>query len=740
MPIQVSYPGVYVSAITSPQPPTGGSSTSIAAFVGRAPMGPVNQATPVLNYAAYTSQFGGLNKDSAISYQVNAFFSNGGAQAVVVRVYSAPQSTTLVAGGTPASTDSYTISYAINGGAQTALAAVSGQTDLGALATALAAAISGDATLKTLVSAKANTNEVGITIGDTSDAITFSTSVTTSAAPAKPGGTLLVGEPSTISKAGVATTPLCTAATVTVGGTVAAGDVYALFLDPPGSPTITISFTATTAVAADVAAGLAAAITANTVASTLVRPSASAAVLTLTYLGAVEIDEEVTSAAGTLTLGFSSSLFSLQAADPGVWGDQITASITTVPASSISLYQRYGLNPGDLTQTLFNLAISYFDGANYQTESFVNVTLWGDDNQVNRLDKVLQSGSQYARCTIPNPLPHLPNAAATTLVGFGAGGAESAPLQVSDYTGSASALTGLYALNQLPYGWNILCVPPDGVGDDQGGDQSAAVYQEAAQVCVDNNAMLIIDPPTSWYSKWQSGKVSSISIDDPQIGSYSDDQGRSSAVYFPRVVISDPLMNGGPKILPPCGFMAAAWASTDTASGVWKAPAGLDVPIGGITGLQANLTDDDDGQLNPQGINVLRTFKTGGSVVWGARTLRGSDTLGDMYKYLPVRRLLLFIETTLQQGTQWAVFQPNGPSLWAKLQTQVSTIMGNLFSQGAFAGTSASQAFFAKCDATTTTQANQAAGIVNVQVGFAPLYPAEFVVITVSQQTAAQSS
>jgi phage tail sheath protein FI len=198
-------------------------------------------------------------------------------------------------------------------------------------------------------------------------------------------------------------------------------------------------------------------------------------------------------------------------------------------------------------------------------------------------------------------------------------------------------------------------------------------------------------------------------------------------------------MNGQPKVLPPCGFMAAAWAATDTAAGVWKAPAGLDVPVGGITGLQANLSDDDSGALNPQGINAIRQFSIGGNVVWGARTVYGSDTLNDEYKYLPVRRLLLYIETSLRFGTMWAVFQPNGPSLWSRLQTQISTFMAGLFSQGALAGTSASQAFFVKCDATTTLPSDQAAGIVNVQVGFAPLYPAEFVVITVSQQTAKSS-
>ena len=744
MPIQVSYPGVYVSAITSPQPPAGGASTSIAAFVGRAPMGPVDQAVQVLNYADYTRKFGGLNKDSAISYQANAFFGNGGSQAVVVRVYSAPISTSIEIGGTPVATDTYTVEASLNG-APLAPATGSGATPADVattLATSLlAVAIPGGGTLAGVITATvaagSSTIAIGLVPGAT-QAVSFTASA--KASTGTPGGTIAVTGPTTVAF-GTATLPITTSATLTVGGTVTVGDVYTLFLTPPGSPAVQVAFTAATTVAGDVATGLANAVNGDVNAKRLVAASAASAVLTLAYLATVEVTTQV-NGTGTLTLGTSTPLFNLSAASPGLWGDEIIASIVLVPTSS-PLYQKYGLDPTNPKQALFNLTVYWFDGANYQTETFLNCTLWGTTNQVNRLDKVLENGSQYVRYAAPTDNSSPPSvtiaAPGTAAVALAAGGAESLGLQPSDYTGDAAKQTGLYALTQLPYGWNILCVPPDTIQDAQGGDQDASVYQEAAQICVENNAMLIIDPPTTWYSKWQSGQVTGIDIDDPLLGSYTEDQARSSAVYFPRVVISDPLMAGQPKVLPPCGFMAAAWASTDNAVGVWKAPAGLDVPIGGITGLQAKLSDADSGQLNPQGINTLRSFKTGGDVVWGARTLRGSDTLGDQYKYVPVRRLLLFIETSLQQNTLWAVFQPNGSSLWARLQTQITTFMSGLFAQGAFAGTSASQAFLVKCDSTTTLPSDQAAGIVNVQVGFAPLYPAEFVVITVSQQTASKS-
>jgi phage tail sheath protein FI len=174
-------------------------------------------------------------------------------------------------------------------------------------------------------------------------------------------------------------------------------------------------------------------------------------------------------------------------------------------------------------------------------------------------------------------------------------------------------------------------------------------------------------------------------------------------------------------------------ARTDATRGVWKAPAGLDASLNGIRGLQANLTDAENGQLNPLGINCLRTFPTLGSVVWGARTMRGADQLADDYKYVPVRRLALFIEETLYRSTQWAVFEPNDEPLWSQLRLNIGVFMHDLFRQGAFQGQKPGDAYFVQCDSTTTTQSDINKGIVNIIVGFAPLKPAEFVVIYLQQ-------
>ena len=145
------------------------------------------------------------------------------------------------------------------------------------------------------------------------------------------------------------------------------------------------------------------------------------------------------------------------------------------------------------------------------------------------------------------------------------------------------------------------------------------------------------------------------------------------------------------------------------------------------------MTDPENGELNPLGINCLRALPAAGRVVWGARTLRGSDQLADEYKYIPVRRTALYIEESLYRGLKWAVFEPNDEPLWAQIRLNVGSFMHNLFRQGAFQGSSSRDAYFVRCDKETTTQNDINLGIVNVVVGFAPLKPAEFVVLKLQQ-------
>ena len=176
-------------------------------------------------------------------------------------------------------------------------------------------------------------------------------------------------------------------------------------------------------------------------------------------------------------------------------------------------------------------------------------------------------------------------------------------------------------------------------------------------------------------------------------------------------------------------------AATDASRGVWKAPAGVDASLTGVSGLDVVLTDRENGTLNIQAINCLRNFRLYGEVVWGARTLQGNDQVGSEWKYVPVRRLALYLEESLYRGTLWAVFEPNDTPLWAQIRLNVGAFMQEMYRKGAFQGASAREAYFVKCDGQTTTQNDINMGIVNIWVGFAPLQPAEFVVIQIQQIT-----
>ena len=171
----------------------------------------------------------------------------------------------------------------------------------------------------------------------------------------------------------------------------------------------------------------------------------------------------------------------------------------------------------------------------------------------------------------------------------------------------------------------------------------------------------------------------------------------------------------------------------DAILGVWKAPAGTGANLKSVASLERKLTDVENGRLNPRGVNCLRSFPASGLVAWGARTLAGDDESGSEFKYIPVRRTALFIEESVSRGIQWAVFEPNGKPLWAQIRLNVGTFLNSLFREGAFQGSKPQEAYFVRCDSTTTTQNDIDAGVVNVVIGFAPMRPAEFVVISIRQ-------
>jgi uncharacterized protein len=280
--------------------------------------------------------------------------------------------------------------------------------------------------------------------------------------------------------------------------------------------------------------------------------------------------------------------------------------------------------------------------------------------------------------------------------------------------------TGMFALDYVDL-FNILCIPR---AAELGDSDMTSVLSNAIAYCEAERAFLIVDIPEN--------------IDEVQemkdwLEAHAGFRHRNAAVYFPRPRIPDPLEEYRLKSVAASGTLAGVYARTDAQRGVWKAPAGIEATLSGVSELAAKLTDPQNGTLNPLGINCLRTFPIYGSLAWGTRTLLGADQIASEWAYIPIRRLALMLEESLFRGTKWVVFEPNDEPLWAKIRLNVGAFMMSLFRQGAFQGATPKDAFYVKCDAETTTQDDRNQGIVNIEVGFAPLKPAEFVVIKIQQ-------
>jgi hypothetical protein len=435
---------------------------------------------------------------------------------------------------------------------------------------------------------------------------------------------------------------------------------------------------------------------------------------------------------GAETAQIDANGLTVDASSHGTWGNTLRVRVdhdVPTPANPGDPHPLPWVDAEGLTSAdLFNLTVR--DTATGSQESFLNLTV--ADSQ-RRVDRVLEAQSALIRA--PSPLPGAIPTADGAVVDptqvwvddtlsspVSTEGEDSAPLtSQTDFTGSRANKTRLYALEDADL-FNILCIPPD----TRGGDVPQSALDESLNYCVERRAMMIVDPPAAWASAGSAvAGLSTLNL--------TGVRARNAALYFPRVVMADPLREGQPDTFVACGIVAGVWSRTDTARGVWKAPAGIDAALRGVQKLAVKLTDDENGQLNPLGINSLRAFPITGRVVWGARTLRGADQLADEYKYVPIRRLALFIEETLYRGTQWVVFEPNDEPLWAQIRLNVGAFMRNLFRQGAFQGSSPRDAYFVKVDSETTTQNDINLGIVNVVVGFAPLRPAEFVIIKIQQ-------
>jgi hypothetical protein len=417
-----------------------------------------------------------------------------------------------------------------------------------------------------------------------------------------------------------------------------------------------------------------------------------------------------TGLAKAVASGGSLTLF---AANPGAWGNNLRVAVlpqTTDPT-------RFGLLVQQITPT----------GQLQTLESFVNLStapadplfavtvIDTDSRYVSFINPA--TGNPVVPTATPSPTPALTPVALN-------GGDDGAILVPASDQNFEIALTskadqGVFLLDRVDI-FNLLCIP---------GETDAPTISTLQQYCADKRAFYIVDAPqlSTISGLITSGPVGS--TPGPITGTHAN----NSAYYFPWVQAPDPLFGNRPSLYPPCGFVAGIYAATDASRGVWKAPAGIQASLTGVSGLQYNLTDLENGDLNIQAVNCLRQFKVYGDVVWGARTLQGNDQAGSEWKYIPIRRLALYIESSLYAGTQWVVFEPNDAPLWSQIRLNVGAFMQGLFLQGAFQGSSPQQAYFVKCDAENNPQASIDLGVVNILVGFAPLFPAEFVVIQIQQ-------
>lgn len=621
MPVNPTYPGVYVEEIPSGVRTLTGVATSITAFVGTATRGLTNEPILIQNFGSFERQFGGLSLRSTMSYAVQQYFQNGGSEAIIVRLSNSGNAAT------------------------TRLTADGGELILEALAVG------------------SQGNDLKVTVAHNGDN-NFDLAIT----PAE-------GNPETLSN-------------------IAPGEIQARLSNADSG-------------------------------SKLVRVQPGSAVPE-NRPNTVESQEFVGGLDAAKTAQYrlpdrfsdegqipdDAEFLVLQAASEGTWGNNLEISVD------------YNTAPGEL----FNLTIVYREnGQEIGRETLRNLSM--DSTATRFVTDVVNIQSSLVRVVSrpesnkrPAPVPPTdPITVNPNQVGTEGGNIPDDRF----YVGSQDAKTGLYALEKADL-FNILCLPP--VNRTQ--DISQATWAAAARYCLDRRAMLIVDPPLDWASK---ELVLNQAIGVDSLRSSLGDAKKNAAIYFPRVKLADPLKENRSEIFVPCGVVAGIFARTDANRGVWKAPAGTDAGLTGVRELTLKLTDDENGLLNPVGVNCLRNFRVYGNVVWGARTLDGADPLASEWKYVPVRRLALFLEESLYRGTQWVVFEPNDEPLWAQIRLNLGAFMNTLFKQGAFQGKSPREAYFVKCDSETTTQNDIDRGIVNIVIGYAPLKPAEFVILKFQQ-------
>lgn len=751
MPVQLTSPGVYIQEVSSGVRTIAGVATSVAAFLGAAPRGPINKATRIYSFADFERAFGGLSADSEMSYGVRQFFLNGGTDAWIVRIVknAAPASRALL-NSTPITVLTVT---ALDAGASGN--AIQVRTDY---ATAypdstfnISFIRSSDGRAEQYPNVSMNSADARYLpdlVNGVSQLVKISREVPQLTLNGLAAGTSTSG---TLADVQTLLDATHTDFRVVVNGLppVAVSIALPLVGSTPSQRLSKLADAITAMVQAQAGGKLA-------LSGFTCQPDGNKLLLTSGAPGEFSsvrvLPGSRNNAAGALMLGVANGGIEVDAVAgirPALMPDPasltsdgfVIADFATLPDAThtslrISL-DGYGPDVVDLGSAAAagaNLPAKLRDMAG-RLQTAVRALKPGNPAYSNftagplASTLVLASGSRGAGSAIAvsaapaNDIAaglHLLTGAALSTPptdAFLSGGAET-PYGPADvypaFIGSRANREGLYALEDADL-FNILVMP--GITDP-------GVLADAASYCEERRAFFIVDAPP--VASDVAGMVASASGTDLPKSDHA-------AVYFPWTYVADPLKNGKPRLTPPGGTMAGLYARTDGNRGVWKAPAGTDANLAGVQSMAVPLTDGENGSLNPLGVNCLRTFPVYGAIAWGARTLRGADQMASEYKYVPVRRLALYIEESLYRGTQWVVFEPNDEPLWAQIRLNIGTFMNGLFRQGAFQGSSPRDAYLVKCDRETTTQDDINRGVVNILVGFAPLKPAEFVVISIQQ-------
>lgn len=736
--LQEGYPGVHIMEVPSGVRTIVGASTSNLAMVGHFPRGPVDDAVRVTSWGDVERIFGGLDRRFVSPYALQEFYQQGGATAYVVRI--AFQNATVVldtteaamtieanAGGVAGNSIRVGFSHNNDGSFDMVVAESAGNFAQRVVFTGLTATVGDGGFAETrlnaptamggsaLVNLSAVRHRPAETLAGTAASALIYNQLTPLANGAAPDVRArlspLSGPLPALTLQSMTAGAAANAFTAAVAVTDAVNGIFTITFAGAGAPPALANLTIDPASPDYVVTRLAAAGFAGVVIGRhpLRVPAATAAV---SFAGG---GAAVPSATVTLPRVAAGNAVVVTAANPGSWGNSLRVGVAHTASGG------------------FDLLIAEFLGSErVRAETFRNLNLIANDPG-NALTAV-NTQSQIVRLSALTALPRetvaatgvddLTFAQMTPLAGGQDGVLPGEPAwagaATAAFQGSVANGTGIFALDGIvPEIFNIMSIPEAPLMTDLG----VSTYAAAGAYCRDNLAFLLVDHPDA------NDGVDTIT--DWDIASFlGTDLARSSALCFPRIIKADPL--GGNREMPASGSIAGVMARTDGSRGVWKAPAGLDASVGGVI-PSVMMTDRQQGQLNQRGINCLRAFPNVGTVQWGARTLAGADAVASEWKYVPVRRTALFLEQSLKRALPWVVFEPNDEALWAQIRLNVGAFMQSLFVQGAFQGGTPREAYLVKCDGETTSQQDVNSGIVNILVGFAPLKPAEFVVVRLTQ-------